>query len=212
MVAQRTQAKGNRLRARRVLLPPRDGPTLPVQVRAKKKGPRDHGGQSLSLLPLKRGSKLQWWSPIELNKRRKFGSDQVLLCSRQFWRTFRRCFVVRTNSAPIRDRRARDRAAWRGVLGIHGGAISETLIGRKESNGKPGYHAGQMGTLGVAMARPAFARLRRHDGTLSAPAIVLLLDELRDTVRDTRNQPPNAKAGLMATPSTVTWRSERGKP
>jgi hypothetical protein len=36
--------------------------------------------------------------------------------------------------------------------------------------------------------RPAFARVRRRDGTLSAPAIVLLLDELRDAVRDARNR------------------------
>ena len=36
--------------------------------------------------------------------------------------------------------------------------------------------------------RPAFARVRRRDGSLSAPAIVVLLDELRDAVRDSRNR------------------------
>lgn len=36
--------------------------------------------------------------------------------------------------------------------------------------------------------RPAFARVRRGDGTISAPAIVVLLDELRDAVRDARSR------------------------
>jgi hypothetical protein len=36
--------------------------------------------------------------------------------------------------------------------------------------------------------RPSFARVKRRDGTLSAPAIVVLLDELRDAVRDARNR------------------------
>jgi hypothetical protein len=36
--------------------------------------------------------------------------------------------------------------------------------------------------------RPAFARIRRYDGTVSTPAIVVLLDELRDAVRDARNR------------------------
>ncbi|MGA3310545.1 MAG: hypothetical protein ABSD08_18330 [Xanthobacteraceae bacterium] len=36
--------------------------------------------------------------------------------------------------------------------------------------------------------RPAFARVRRRDGSLSAPAIVTLLDELRDAVRDARTR------------------------
>jgi hypothetical protein len=36
--------------------------------------------------------------------------------------------------------------------------------------------------------RPAFARVRRHNGSLSAPAIIVVLDELRDAVRDARNR------------------------
>jgi hypothetical protein len=36
--------------------------------------------------------------------------------------------------------------------------------------------------------RPAFARIRRRDGSLSALAIVVLLDELRDAVREARNR------------------------
>jgi hypothetical protein len=36
--------------------------------------------------------------------------------------------------------------------------------------------------------RPAFARVGRRDDTLSVPAIVVLLDELRDAVRDASNR------------------------
>ncbi|MDD4617053.1 MAG: hypothetical protein PHW76_08095 [Alphaproteobacteria bacterium] len=36
--------------------------------------------------------------------------------------------------------------------------------------------------------RPAFARVRRCDGSLSAPAIVVILEELRDAVKDARNR------------------------
>jgi hypothetical protein len=45
--------------------------------------------------------------------------------------------------------------------------------------------------------RPAFARIKRGDGTLSAPAIVVLLDELRDAVRDARNRPIDDALGQL---------------
>ena len=45
--------------------------------------------------------------------------------------------------------------------------------------------------------RPAFARVRRHDGSLSSPAIVAMVDELRDAVRDARNRRIDAALELL---------------
>jgi hypothetical protein len=82
-------------------------------------------------------------------------------------------------SPPATTDIARDRIE---LLGRDGGPLSTGLRRLPESGD------GSMRFMLLGKERPAFARVRHDDGTLSAPAIVVLLDELRDAVRDARNR------------------------
>lgn len=59
-----------------------------------------------------------------------------------------------------------------------------SIVVRRE----PDVHNGCMRLRMLGKDRPAFARVRRPDGTVSAPAIVARIDELREEIRDARTR------------------------